>query len=214
MPPDTRTGHRDAPLPAALRSAIQAFAAAQRDRDPVTWQHQERTAQLAVAIGTRLGLPGSRLEMLRLAAMVHDIGKVGLLADVVGKPGDLTAPEFALVQTHCAIGYGILQTLESPSPLPEIVFQHHERLDGSGYPRGLAGEAILAEARILAVADAFDAMISPRGYRAALPEAFVIEELKQMSGRTLDRDAVEACVEHVRLRAEAVSAPAPPSGDP
>jgi len=188
------------PLPEGLRAAVDSVAAAQRDRDPHTWQHQQRTADLAAAIGVRLGLPESSVAMLRLAASMHDIGKIGLLEDVVAKPRDLSEPEFVLVKTHCAIGYGILESLQVPAPVAQIVFQHHERLDGSGYPRGLSGDAILPEARILAVADAFDAMSSHRGYRRRLPKDLVLAELRKMAVSALDPEAVEACIAHVHAR--------------
>jgi HD-GYP domain-containing protein (c-di-GMP phosphodiesterase class II) len=192
------TSHRaDTPLLKALRPAVDMLARAHRYRDAYTCQHQERVAVLAASIGAIVGLPSSRIEILHLAATVHDIGKLGVPSEIVGKPGKLSEPEFALVQTHCAIGHDILLQLRAPFPIAEIVLQHHERLDGSGYPRGLKGAATLAEARILAVADTFDAMSSYRPYRAALPEDFALAELHQMAGRLLDREAVEACTRHV-----------------
>jgi HD-GYP domain-containing protein (c-di-GMP phosphodiesterase class II) len=190
--------HRaDTPLLKALRPAVHMLARAHQYRDPYTCLHQDRVADVSVSIGAILGLAPSRLEILHLAAMVHDIGKLGVPAEIVGKPGKLSDPEFALVQTHCAIGHDILVQLNAPFPIAEIVHQHHERRDGSGYPRGLKGSAILREASILAVADVFDAMSSYRPYRAALSEDFVLGELQQMAGHALDRDAVNACVYHV-----------------
>lgn len=190
--------HRaDTSLLKALRPAIDMLARAHRYRDAHTCLHQERVADFAASIGAIMGLPTGRLEVLHLAATIHDIGKLGVPTEIVGKPGTLSDPEYALVQTHCAIGHDILMQLRAPFPIADIVFQHHERLDGSGYPRGVKGDAILVEARILAVADVFDAMSSYRPYRAALSEDFVLGELHQMSGHALDRDAVEACARYV-----------------
>lgn len=176
-----------------LRLSIAVLSAAHGYRDPFTVHHQDRVAQLSVAIGARLGLGAERLEVLRLGAVVHDIGKIAVPAEILGKPGALSDTEYALVKTHSAIGFGILQKLQSPLPIAEIAHQHHERLDGSGYPRGLAGEDILLEARILAVADVYDAMTSNRAYRPGMPSDFVLEKLRGMAGILLDIDAVKAC---------------------
>lgn len=190
--------HRDhTPLLRALRPAVAALARAHHFRDPFTCRHQERVAQLAASIGALVGLPPLRIEILRLAAMVHDIGKLGIPAETVGKAGKLSDPEYALVKTHCIIGHDILLQLNAPFPIAEIVHQHHERLNGSGYPRGMSGTAILEEARILAVADTYDAMSSYRPYRAPLSEDFVLAELHKLAGHLLDRTAVDACVRHV-----------------
>jgi putative two-component system response regulator len=177
----------------ALRPSIALLSAAHGYRDPFTVEHQNRVAELAVAIGSRLGLSAWRLEVLRLSAIVHDIGKIALPAEILGKPGALSDPEYALIKGHCVIGYNILGNLQTPLAIAEIVYQHHERLDGSGYPRGLTGADILLEARILAVADVFDAMTSNRAYRPGLPRDFVLGELHTMAGRLLDPDAVDAC---------------------
>lgn len=186
LPPRIKT-----PLLDGLRPSIEMMARAHRYRDPFTYQHEERVANLAVSIGSGLGLPALRLEVLYLAALVHDIGKLAVPAEIIAKPGKLSGPEYALVQAHSAVGHDILRQLRAQSPIADIVCQHHERSDGSGYPYGLRGPDILEEARILAVADTFDAMSSYRPYRAALAEDFVLEELQQLSGRLLDRDPVE-----------------------
>jgi putative nucleotidyltransferase with HDIG domain len=187
----------------SINQSIAALTAAQGSRDPFTVQHQERVSSLAVAIGTQLGLAEERLEILRLAAVVHDIGKMAVPAEILGKPGALSGPEYALIKTHCVIGFGILQELQSPLPIAEIAYQHHERLDGSGYPRGLSGNRILLEARIVSVADVYDAMTSNRAYRAGMPADFVLETLRGMAGSLLDADAVEAC-QHCILSAPAL----------
>lgn len=181
----------------AMRPGVAMLSAAHRYQDSITVKHQDRTAELAAAIGVRLGLSPSRTEVLRLAAIVHDIGKIGVPADILRKPGTLSVPEYAIVKTHCAIGHDVLQHLQAPFPVAEITLQHHERLDGSGYPRGLFGESILLEARILSVADVFDAMTSNRSYRAGFPADFVLGELQAMAGRLLDADAVDACRHYI-----------------
>lgn len=181
----------------AMRPSVAMLSAAHRHQDPITVKHEDRTAKLAVAIGVRLGLSPSRIEVLRLAAIVHDIGKIGVPRNILDKPGTLSEPEYAIVKTHCAIGHDVLQQLQAPFPVAEIILQHHERLDGSGYPRGLSGESILLEARILAVADVFEAMTSNRWYRVAFLPDFVLGELQAMAGRLLDADAVDACRHYI-----------------
>ena len=181
----------------AMRPSVAMLSAAHRHQDPITVKHEDRTAKLAVAIGVRLGLSPSRIEVLRLAAIVHDIGKIGVPRNILDKPGTLSEPEYAIVKTHCAIGHDVLQQLQAPFPVAEIILQHHERLDGSGYPRGLSGESILLEARILAVADVFEAMTSNRWYRVAFLPDFVLGELQAMAGRLLDADAVDACRDYI-----------------
>jgi HD-GYP domain-containing protein (c-di-GMP phosphodiesterase class II) len=193
MASDRAPNSADTPLLEALRPSIAMLSAAHGHRDPFTVKHQNRTAKLAAGIAVRLGLCPLRVEILRLASIVHDIGKIAVPADILGKPGDLSEHEFAIVKTHCAIGHDVLRHLQAPFPMAEIAFQHHERLDGSGYPRGLTGENILLEARILAVADVFDAMTSNRPYRPGLPADLVLGELHTMAGRLLDADVVEAC---------------------
>jgi HD-GYP domain-containing protein (c-di-GMP phosphodiesterase class II) len=187
-----------ASLPHPLPPPIGALARAHRRRDPDTCTHQQRTAELAVAIGAILDLSSGRLDTLRIAATMHDVGKLGLPRELIGRPGTLSQSEYALLQNHCAIGHDVLQQLRAPFPVAEIVFQHHERLDGSGYPRGLKGSAILEEARILAVADTVDAMLFERPYRTPSTEDCVLGELQKVAGRTLDRDAVDACTRYVR----------------
>ena len=193
------------------RAALEMLCAAQRYRDPFTCKHEDRVADLASAIAIRMDLSSTRVECLRFAAIVHDIGKIGVPTEIVGKAGTLTEPEYALMKTHCVIGYEILSHLRSRLPIADIAAQHHERIDGSGYPHALAGNNIILEARILAVADIFDAMTSHRAYRAALPEDFVLAELKTMAGRTLDPGAVDACCVHILAR-PAAHAPAAVGG--
>jgi HD-GYP domain-containing protein (c-di-GMP phosphodiesterase class II) len=185
------------PILARLKPAL---ARAHQHRDAHTSQHQCRVGQIALQLGARLGLTPAQLANLQMAAAVHDIGKIGIPADILSKPGKLSDAEFALVKTHVAVGRDILQQLELAAPIAEIVYQHHERIDGSGYPRGLTGASILLEARVLAVADTFDSMSSFRPYRAPFPQEFVLSELQRWSGVRLDRAAVEACRDLVMRR--------------
>jgi HD-GYP domain-containing protein (c-di-GMP phosphodiesterase class II) len=190
--------HRaDTPLLHSLRHAIDALATAHSHRDLYAHHHEDRVAELAVSIGAGMGLSPTRLEVLGFAARVHDIGKLGIPTEIVSKPGKLSDPENALIQTHSAIGHDILLQLRSAFPIADIVLQHHERLDGSGYPRGLKTVAIMEEARILAVADVFDAMSSYRPYRAALSEDFVLGEIHKMAAIKLDQKAVDACTRYI-----------------
>lgn len=176
-----------------LNTCVTLLSTALGYRDGFTVEHQNRVAKLAVAIGTQFGLSAAKLETLRLSAIVHDIGKIAVPAEILGKSGAFTDAEYAVMKSHCLISYRILEQLNTTWPIAEIAYQHHERLDGSGYPRGLSGQEILLEARILAVADVYDAMISVRPYRPGLPRDFVLGELQQMAGRLLDADAVDAC---------------------
>lgn len=187
-----------------LCTGIALLCTAHGYRDGFTVEHEDRVAKLAVGIGTQLGLDALRLQILRLSAVAHDVGKIAVPAEILGKSGPYTDAEYALMKGHCLISYKILEQLNTTWPIAEIAYQHHERLDGSGYPRGLAGSQILLEARILAVADVYDAMISVRPYRSGLPKDFVLGELQQMAGRLLDADAVAAC-RNFTLRSLAVS---------
>jgi putative nucleotidyltransferase with HDIG domain len=185
---------------ASLERSIATLSAAHQYLDPFTVEHQRRTAELSAAIAAELGLSASDIAVLRLAASVHDIGKIAVPMEILFRPHALSNLEYAMVKTHTSIGQAILQRLESPFAVAEIAAQHHERLDGSGYPRGLKAGEILPEARILAVADVFDAMTSKRPYRDGLPKDFVLGELQNMAGRMLDADAVAACHKYILRR--------------
>jgi HD-GYP domain-containing protein (c-di-GMP phosphodiesterase class II) len=139
-------------------------------------------------------LPQERIEALRLAGFVHDIGKVGIPAELLAKPGKLTPVEMSLIKVHCRVGFDILKTIEFPWPLAEMVLQHHERVDGSGYPRGLKGPEIRLEARILAVADVVEAMCSHRPYRPALELSATLEEISRNRGVLYDGEVADACL--------------------
>jgi PAS domain S-box-containing protein/putative nucleotidyltransferase with HDIG domain len=163
--------------------------------DPYTSEHQKAVSRIASGIAGKMGLGQEIQEVLVLAGLVHDIGKLGIPAEILNKPCQLSLMENRLVQMHSEVGYDILKKIRLPWPLADIVHQHHERLDGTGYPRGLAGDDILLEARIIAVADVFEAMQSHRPHRAALTLEQACEELRRGSGTKYDPDAVRACLE-------------------
>jgi PAS domain S-box-containing protein len=176
-------------------ATIQAMAQTVEVRDPYTAGHQKRVADLARAIATRMGLPSDRVDGIRMAGVIHDIGKISVPAEILSKPGLLTPLEFSLIKTHAQIGYDVLKDIEFPWDIATMVLQHHERLDGSGYPQGVTGERILLEARILTVADVVEAMASHRPYRPSLGMDKALEEIKDKRGRFYDPDVVDACLQ-------------------
>jgi len=180
-------------LTEALSAMVAPMVAAMEMRDPYTAGHENRVADIAVAIGTEMGWPEERLHGLRVAAQVHDIGKISIPAEILTKPTQLTAGEWALIREHPETGYTILKDIPFAWPIAEIVREHHERLDGSGYPLGLKGDAILPEAKILAVADMVEAMGSHRPYRPAIKMDIVLEQIEKEAGGLLDVEAVRTC---------------------
>jgi putative nucleotidyltransferase with HDIG domain/PAS domain S-box-containing protein len=180
---------------AMLEATLDMVTSVAYVHDPATAEHSRRVAQVASSIARKLGLPRERAAGLRLAAGLHDVGKTAIPADVLLRPGKLSAPELALVRAHPEAGCEMVRETESPWPLAEIILQHHERLDGSGYPRGLHGRDILTEARILAVADVFEAMSSARPYRSAGSVDLALQELRSGSGCRYDPDVVAACAQ-------------------
>ncbi len=182
-------------LQQALHEVVRAIVATMEVRDPYTAGHQQRVADLCQAIALRMGLCEDRVHGLHLAAMVHDIGKIQVPQEILARPGRLSELEFAFVKVHPQVGYDILKGIDFPWPIAEIVYQHHERLGGEGYPRGLAGDAILLEARILAIADTVEAMASHRPYRAALGIEAALAEIGAGRGTRYDADAVDACLD-------------------
>ena len=177
-----------------FENTVGALSHTLEKRDLYTAGHQQRVGQLACAIAEELGLPEERIEVLRLAALVHDIGKLGVPADILTKPGKITDLEMGLIKQHCQVGFDILKNVEFPWPLAEMVYQHHERMNGSGYPRGLSGSKILLEAKILAVADVVEAMSSHRPYRPALEWQAAMGEISQNRGILYDGQVVDACL--------------------
>jgi len=177
--------------------ALRALARSVDASSPWTAGHSERVARVAVALGQRLGLDDAQLDTLRRAGLVHDIGKIGVPLDVVNKPSALTDEEFERVKEHVTVGARFLEPVEAYSDLVPIVLHHHERMDGHGYPSGLEGEAIPYLARIMAVADTFDALTSDRPYRSGLPFRTAVEVVRNASGSQLDEHVVEAFMELV-----------------
>ena len=178
----------------AVAGTIYAMARIVESRDPYTAGHQQGVARLAVAIGREMGLEQEQVNGLMMAALIHDLGKINVPAEILAKPTKLTPLEFSLIQTHSQSGYEILKEIEFPWPVAQMVLEHHERFDGSGYPQGLRGEAILLEARILAVADVVEAMASHRPYRPALGIEAALEEVRAKRGTAFDERVADACL--------------------
>lgn len=181
-------------LEGAWEQTIKAMAAMSELRDPYEVGHQRRVAALAAAVACGMGWPEEEVKAVSLAGLVHDIGKIAVPSDYLSKPGPLTSRERLLVQEHSRAGYDLLRGIDIPWPLAEIVGQHHERLDGSGYPQGLRGEAILPAARILAVADVVEAMASHRPYRPAWGIEAALREIEDHRGSLFDENVVDACL--------------------
>lgn len=177
-----------------LQATVEAMASALESRDPYTAGHQKRVADLAVAIGREMGLSEESLVGLRFGALIHDLGKIQVPSEILAKPGKLTKLEFELIKTHPQAGYDIIKGIEFPWPIAAMVHQHHERMDGSGYPQGLRGDEIALEARILAVADVVEAMASHRPYRPGLGIEKALAEIQGKRGQAFCEEAVDACV--------------------
>jgi HD-GYP domain-containing protein (c-di-GMP phosphodiesterase class II) len=177
-----------------LKSTVEAIATSVEMRDAYTAGHQRRVAELATAIAREIGLTEWQIEGLFLAATIHDVGKINIPAELLSKPGKLLPLEFQMIQTHAQTGYDIIKGINFPWPIGQMVLQHHERLDGSGYPNRLKGEAILIEARILAVADVVDAMLAHRPYRPALGLDAALAEIEAGRGRLYDPAVADACI--------------------
>ena len=197
---------------ASLEGAVELIARTAGLRDPHLLLHHERAAEIAAAIAREFGLPDAELRPIRLAAMVHDIGMLHIPSEIVLRPRELSDAEYRFVQAHPIVGRTFLRSVNLPAPIPEIVGQHHERLDGSGYPQGLAGDRILLGARILAVAEVAEAIISWQPYRAARGIAAAVAEIERDKGRLYDPDVVDACVTVLRRGGFAPAPIAPPPG--
>ncbi|MCX6560211.1 MAG: ATP-binding protein [Candidatus Aminicenantes bacterium] len=178
----------------ALKSTVQSIAAVAEMRDPYTAGHQRRVADLALALGAERGLSADCIEGLHMAAMIHDIGKIRIPTEILSKPSKLTALEFELIKTHAQAGADILKGIDFPWPIARMILEHHERMDGSGYPGGLRGESLLPESRILAVADAVEAISTHRPYRPALGIEAALAEIEAKKGLLFDAAAVDACL--------------------
>ena len=178
----------------ALEGTIQAMSLAVETRDPYTAGHQKRVTDLAVAIARELDLSADRIDGIRMAGLIHDIGKISVPAEILAKPGRISKNEFALIKDHPKVGYDILKKVEFPWPLAKIVMQHHERMNGSGYPQGLPGKYILLEARILAVADVVESIASFRPYRQTLGIQAALKEITEEKETLYDAQVVDACL--------------------
>lgn len=183
-----------AQLESAFKSSVNVATTLVEMRDPYTAGHQRRVAQVAVAIGAELGFDTYRQEGLRVAGHLHDVGKITIPAEILSKPGKLTAIEYQLIQCHSQSGYEVLNKIEFHWPVAQVARQHHERLDGSGYPQGLKGEEIILEARIMAVADVVEAMSSHRPYRPGLGIEAALAEIKRGRGTIYDPGVSDACI--------------------
>ncbi|MFA7384422.1 MAG: HD-GYP domain-containing protein, partial [Desulfurivibrionaceae bacterium] len=184
----------EAQLKEALEGIIHAVALTVETRDPYTAGHQERVAELACAIAKEMGLSQNQTEGVRLAGVIHDLGKIYVPAEILNRPGKLTRIERELIHVHPQVGYDILKDISFPWPIAEIVYQHHERMNGEGYPRRLPGEDIILEARIIAVADVVEAMSSHRPYRPAPGIDLALNEIAQNKDVLYDSKVVNACL--------------------
>jgi len=182
---------------ALTRAVVDALAYTVELRDPYTAGHQERVAELATSLAERLGRSRGEIASIDLAARIHDLGKILVPAEILSRPGHLSDVEMKLAQAHALAGSDILERAHFPEDVCQMVLQHHERLDGSGYPSGLAGDEICAGARIIAVVDVFDAMVGMRPYRAALQASVALKELTEGAGTLYDPEAVAALVQLV-----------------
>ncbi|MEO5357490.1 MAG: response regulator [Nitrospirae bacterium YQR-1] len=178
-----------------INDVVEAMSHAVEAKDPYTAGHQRRVSLLAVRIARKMELPEEVVDCIGLAGIIHDLGKIAIPSEILSKPGQLNKIEFALIKTHSRVGYDILKDIEFPCPVANIVIQHHERINGSGYPAGLKAEEILLEARIMCVADVIEAMTFHRPYRAALGIDRAIDEITKNSGILYDPVVVEACIE-------------------
>jgi PAS domain S-box-containing protein len=178
----------------ALEATVQAIAVTVETRDPYTAGHQRRVADLARAIAVEMGFPVDMIDGLRMAAAIHDLGKISVPAELLSKPTRLTGIEFALIKTHSQCGYDILKDIDFPWPVARIVLEHHERMNGSGYPNGLTGDGILMESRMLSVADVVEAMASDRPYRASLGVDAALNEISQNRGILYDPNVSDVCL--------------------
>ena len=178
----------------ALGGTIEAMALTVETRDPYTAGHQRRVANLARSIASEMGVSKAQIQGVRMAGVIHDIGKISVPGEILSKPGNISQNELGIIKEHPQVGYNILKTVDFPWPIAQIVLQHHERMDGSGYPNGISGENILLEARILAVADVVEAMASHRPYRAALGINLALNEISKNCGSSYDSKVVDACL--------------------
>ena len=178
----------------AMDDTIETMSKIVEAKDPYTSGHQKRVSHLAVAISKELNLPQEQVEGIRTASLIHDIGKISIPTEILSKSTVLSDIEFSLIKEHSQIGYDILKSIDFSYPVAEIVLQHHERLNGSGYPNKLKGDKILLEAKIIGIADVVEAMSSHRPYRPALGIDAALEEISKNKGILYDPKVVDACI--------------------
>ena len=193
-------------LETAFMSTVNVATTLSEMRDPYTAGHERRVAEIAVAIGAELGWDERRQEGLKVAGHLHDVGKITVPAEILAKPGKLTSIEYQLIKAHPQAGYDVLKDVEFPWPVAEVALQHHERIDGSGYPQGLKGEAIMLEARIMAVADVVEAMATHRPYRPGLGIDMALAEIERGRGSAYDPVVADACLKLFREKGYAIPA--------
>jgi putative two-component system response regulator len=191
---EERVKEKTAALEEMLNATIRTMAMAVEIRDPYTAGHQIRVAALACAIAKKMGLSGRSIDTIHYAGLLHDLGKIRIPAAIINRPGKLLQVERDVINIHPQVGYDLLKNIPFPWPIAEIVYQHHEKLDGSGYPRGLSGDEILMEARILGVADLVEAESSHRPYRPTMGIDAALEEILKHRGTRYDAAAVDACI--------------------
>ena len=185
-------------LQKTLNDIINTLSSIIEIRDPYTSGHQKRVATLSAAIAEELGLDRDKVESIEIAALIHDIGKINIPLSILIRPGRLSEIEYDMIKTHSRLGYDMISRIEFPWPIADIILQHHERIDGSGYPKGLKDKYIILEAKILAVADVVEAMTSHRPYRPALGIKKALEEINQSKGKLYDSKVVDACIKLIK----------------
>jgi putative nucleotidyltransferase with HDIG domain len=183
-----------AQLESALMRTVKVVTTLSEMRDPYTAGHERRVAEIAVAISAEVGFDVRQQEGLRIAGHLHDVGKISIPSEFLSKPGKISAVEFLLIKGHAQAGFDVLKEVDFPWPVAQVALQHHERMDGSGYPHGIKGEAILLEARILAVADVMEAMSSHRPYRPGLGIEKALAEIERGRASTYDPMVADACL--------------------
>lgn len=196
-------------LRGVLTEAVRSIVTLCETRDPYTASHQHRVAQIACAIAREMGLSEDRIEGIRIMGVIHDIGKVAVPSEILSKPGKISDYEFGIIKSHPKVAHDILKGLEFPWPVAQAILQHHEKLNGSGYPSGLSGEDVILEARILSVSDVVEAMSAHRPYRPALGIDAALKEITKNKGTLYDATAVEACLKlfhqkHFKLESDEV----------
>jgi putative nucleotidyltransferase with HDIG domain len=193
-------------LATTVTAVIDVVGEVSEMRDPYTAGHQRRVAQIASAIAAELDMPEAEISDIRIAGLMHDVGKMSIPAEILSKPTALSAMEFELIKGHAEAGYNIIASAHMQGPIAEFVYQHHERCDGSGYPRGLTGDQLLDGSKVLMVADVAEAMMSHRPYRAALGQEAALAEIEQGAGRLYDLEVAEACLRIFREKGFAFAA--------